>query len=149
MIIGIGIDIIEIARFARWHLRSKKQLERIFTSREIAYCLEHTIKSAERFAARFAAKEAFYKALSPYLAQKSSFFSMCSRVEITTNPLALSIIWNEIALTIDPWEVQVHVSITHSAKSASAVVILERIANLNQPDNMPFFVDKPPESGIL
>ncbi len=63
MIIGTGIDIIEIARvrsaIARW---GDRFLERIFNPQEVAYALSHTIPF-QHFAGRFAAKEAIYKAL--------------------------------------------------------------------------------------
>ena len=65
MIIGIGVDIVDVKRFEsiiyRWRERF---LKRVFTDREIRYC--NTKKHpAQRFATRFAAKEAFIKALFP------------------------------------------------------------------------------------
>jgi len=65
MIIGIGVDIVDVKRFEsiiyRWRERF---LRRIFTDKEIRYC--NTKKHpAQRFATRFAAKEAFVKALFP------------------------------------------------------------------------------------
>lgn len=63
MIYGIGIDMVEISRFEkaleRW---GDRFLKRIFTEAEIEYC-HHTVRAASRFALRFAAKEAFSKAL--------------------------------------------------------------------------------------
>lgn len=65
MIIGIGVDLVDVKRFEsiiyRWEQRF---LKRIFTDKEISYC--NTKKHpAQRFATRFAAKEAFIKALFP------------------------------------------------------------------------------------
>ena len=63
MIVGTGIDIVEPARIeqaARRH--GQRFLERIFTPDEIAYC-ERKRNKWERYAARFAAKEAAFKAL--------------------------------------------------------------------------------------
>jgi holo-[acyl-carrier protein] synthase len=65
MIIGIGVDLIDVRRFEsiifRWQ---HKFLKRIFTDKEIKYC--NTKKHpAQRFATRYAAKEAFVKALFP------------------------------------------------------------------------------------
>lgn len=65
MILGIGVDLVDVRRFEsiifRWQERF---LKRIFTEREISYC--NTKKHpAQRFATRFAAKEAFIKALFP------------------------------------------------------------------------------------
>jgi holo-[acyl-carrier protein] synthase len=63
MIIGIGIDIIEIARIEKAIARyGDRLLNRLFTPGEIAYC-QRKRNPAERFAARFAAKEATLKAL--------------------------------------------------------------------------------------
>ena len=63
MIVGTGIDIIEVPRVAAAVERfGERFLNRIFTEREIAYC--HSKQNAmERFAARFAAKEAGFKAI--------------------------------------------------------------------------------------
>jgi len=65
MIIGIGVDLVDVRRFEtmifRWQQRF---LRRVFTDNEIRYC--NTKKHpAQRFATRYAAKEAFIKALFP------------------------------------------------------------------------------------
>lgn len=63
MIVGIGIDISEPYRLEEAVERyGRRFLERIFTPREIAYC-ERKRNKWERYAARFAAKEAAFKAL--------------------------------------------------------------------------------------
>src|SRR5262249_55052449 len=63
MIVGLGIDITEINRIeAAIARRGPAFLKRVFTPAEIAYCQRHR-NSAERFAGRFAAKEAAMKAL--------------------------------------------------------------------------------------
>ena len=63
MIVGTGIDLTEIARIQQSIDRyGRRFLDRIYTSGEQAYCLKKR-KSAESFAARFAAKEAAAKAL--------------------------------------------------------------------------------------
>ena len=64
MVVGLGIDIIEIARI-------KKSIEgygslflnKVFTENEIAYC-NKKFNRYQHFAARFAAKEAVYKAIA-------------------------------------------------------------------------------------
>lgn len=65
MIIGIGIDLVDVRRMEgiifRWH---EKFLRRVFTEREIRYC-NNKKNPAQRFATRYAAKEAFIKALYP------------------------------------------------------------------------------------
>ena len=63
MLIGTGIDLIEIERIARSIERfGERFLRRVYTQTEIAYCMGKR-NSAESFAARFAAKEAAAKAL--------------------------------------------------------------------------------------
>jgi holo-[acyl-carrier protein] synthase len=63
MIVGTGIDITEVPRIARSIERfSERFLQRVFTPGEIRYC-DSKANRAERYAARFAAKEAAMKAL--------------------------------------------------------------------------------------
>lgn len=64
MIVGIGMDLVEIARLEEM-LRGKGEqaLKRLFTFREVDYANRHTLP-ARHLAARLAAKEAAYKALS-------------------------------------------------------------------------------------
>jgi len=63
VIVGLGLDIAEIDRVAAAITRHGAAiLERLYTPREIAYCENHKNR-AERYAARFAAKEAAMKAL--------------------------------------------------------------------------------------
>ncbi|MGD9022834.1 MAG: holo-ACP synthase [Deltaproteobacteria bacterium] len=63
MIFGIGIDLVEIARIERLLDRwGDRFLKRVFTQAEIEFC-QGKVHSASRFALRFAAKEAFSKAL--------------------------------------------------------------------------------------
>jgi holo-[acyl-carrier protein] synthase len=62
-IIGVGTDIIECSRINRMIERHGEHfLDRVFTKREIRYCQMHK-HSVERFAGRFAAKEAILKCL--------------------------------------------------------------------------------------
>ena len=63
MIVGTGVDIAEVPRVAAAIQRfGRRFLERVFTEDEIRYC-ESKRNRAERYAARFAAKEAALKAL--------------------------------------------------------------------------------------
>lgn len=60
---GIGIDAVEVDRFRTVISRTPRFVERVFADIERAQCLERG-DAAERFAARFAAKEAMMKAMS-------------------------------------------------------------------------------------
>jgi holo-[acyl-carrier protein] synthase len=63
MIVGTGVDIVETSRIAQALERHGERFsKRLYTSEEIAYC-EKFKNRAERYAARFAAKEAAFKAL--------------------------------------------------------------------------------------
>lgn len=63
MILGMGIDLIEVPRFERALQRhGERLLNRLFTPNEIAYC-QSKARAVEHYAARFAAKEAALKAL--------------------------------------------------------------------------------------
>jgi holo-[acyl-carrier protein] synthase len=63
VIVGLGVDIAEVARVrAAIGRRGERILKRLFTARERAYC-EHAKNKFERYAGRFAAKEAAMKAL--------------------------------------------------------------------------------------
>jgi len=122
MIEAVGVDIADVKRIRdalkRW---GEKFVTRTFSSREAEYCRRHR-DEALRFAARFAAKEAFIKCMG------------------STRGIA----WNEIELLNDRTgkphfhlsdtlqkklkkrEIQrVHVSITHAAEYAVALVVFE------------------------
>jgi holo-[acyl-carrier protein] synthase len=62
--LGVGIDLVSVARVERMVDRwGMKFLKRVFTDGEIAYCRGRA-RPALSLAARFAAKEAFFKAVS-------------------------------------------------------------------------------------
>src|SRR4030095_4774027 len=63
MIISIGIDIVEVYRIAETLARTPRFTERVFTETERAYCDAKGAAAAQSYAGRFAAKEAFLKAL--------------------------------------------------------------------------------------
>jgi len=128
MILGIGIDLVEIIRFTHWSGYTDQRLRKLFNQTEIDYCRAIPTKSAERFAARFAAKEAAYKALSTSCKQTvPPFMLFCNWVTITSSPHGpqCSIDW--IALqehyTI-PHAATIYLSITHTQTTAGAVVVI-------------------------
>lgn len=68
MKISVGTDIIEIERIKIAIERNKEKfLSSIYTENEIKYCEERKIQKYQSYAARFAAKEAVFKALSDYI----------------------------------------------------------------------------------
>ncbi len=64
-IVGLGVDICEIARMERAISRHPTFRDRVFTPEEIAYC-DGKARPAESYAGRFAAREATIKALGGY-----------------------------------------------------------------------------------
>jgi len=64
-IVGLGVDMCEIARMERAISRHPTFRDRVFTPEEIAYC-DSKARPAESYAGRFAAREATIKALGGY-----------------------------------------------------------------------------------
>ena len=129
MIIGIGIDTVDVQRFCNWHTYSRKNLSRIFTYDEIEYCLRSN--PAQRFAVRFAAREAFFKALSyAYPQHTIPFFAICrySMIEKKQGRPIFIFNWDCIAQLIEDNKLpRVHVSFTHTTQQATAFVIIEYV----------------------
>lgn len=122
MIIGIGIDIIEISRIKR--ALTPRFKERVFTSQEIQYC-ELTARP-ERFATRFAAKEAARKAIGAAVPVRALSWH---DIEIVSSPEGAPAIKanGRAAQLISQLKVdRIHVSLSHSVEYAIAQVILER-----------------------
>lgn len=132
MIIGIGIDSIEIERLVRWTQFSPAQLTRIFHEDELDYCFQSPIKTAERLAARFAAREACFKAIAPhYDKPQLAFFILCKAIHIKTLPSGapqLIIDWDYLSTKgyhpIARNSV-CFISLTHTKTIATAMVIIE------------------------
>lgn len=76
MIFGTGIDIVAISRFERFVEENNAALfQRLFTAGEMEYCAARK-RSAQHYALRFAAKEAFLKALGTGLRGSLSWRDM-------------------------------------------------------------------------
>jgi holo-[acyl-carrier protein] synthase len=124
MILGIGIDLLEIERLrAALERHGDRFAERVFTERERADCAGRA-NELQKLAARFAAKEAGLKALGTGWAEGLAF----RQVEVVREPngrprLELHGAAAERARELGVKET--HVSLTHERSSAAAVVILE------------------------
>ena len=113
MISGIGIDMIEVARIEKLGSKSPRFLERVFTPAEIAYCSKKKNKY-QHLAARFAAKEAFFKALGERMRWKD-----VELVNLASGKPTLKLGGKR------RWSFErTHVSVSHLAEHALAVVIL-------------------------
>ena len=121
MILGIGTDIIEVERVQN-AIEKPGFKTKVFTAREIAYC--DAVNNAERYAARGAAKEAFFKALGTGWRNEMEI----TDVEIINDELGKP----EIILSGNVLNVfnrmggkKVHVSLSHIKATAIAYVIIE------------------------
>ena len=81
MIIGVGIDMIEVDRVTEKISKDQGFREKIFSVNEILFC-ESKVNSGENYAARFAAKEAFLKATGQGLALGYNL----SDIEVMSDP---------------------------------------------------------------
>ncbi|MGN1401916.1 MAG: holo-ACP synthase [Bacillus sp. (in: firmicutes)] len=117
MIKGIGIDIVEIGRVKQLALSQPKFSKRILTEAEhqVFDALKEE-RSHEYLAGRFAAKEAFAKALGTGIGQTISFRD----IEVLKDDLGKPFI-NK------PFRQGVHLSISHSSQYAVAQVIIEEV----------------------
>ena len=124
MIVGLGVDITKIDRIeAAMARRGRPLLERLFTPAEIAYCESHRHR-AERFAGRFAAKEAAMKALGTGWARGVRWID----IEVVREPsgkpaLRLAGVACEIARGLGVKNIAL--TITHDGNTALALVIFE------------------------
>ena len=113
MIDGIGIDVVDIARFQESLERTPGLKDRLFTNLE-------RDKGIASLAARFAAKEALAKALH---VPAGLNWQDCEVVNLD-NGRPVFLFRNQIAELIDG--ANVHLSISHDAGIASAMVVIER-----------------------
>lgn len=81
MQIQTGIDIIEVPRIQEAIERQGKNfLKNVYTENEIAYCESHNQMKYQHYAARFAAKEAIFKALSDKIKQEDD--DILTKIEV-------------------------------------------------------------------
>ena len=125
MVIGIGTDLMEIARIAQSIDRfGERFLERVFTPGEIAYCRRKQKTAAESFAARFAAKEAAAKALGTGISRGVSWLELEVGREPGGRPL-LSLSGRAAERAQSLGITRIVLSLTHSRDVAFAVVVME------------------------
>ncbi|UNE35919.1 4'-phosphopantetheinyl transferase superfamily protein [Vermiphilus pyriformis] len=125
-----GLDLVEVPRFNLWYSYSCKSLSRVFHPHEQLYCLSKPSLSAQRFAVRFATKEAFYKALSKKNGGKAPVplltllpLVWIEKTEETNAPI-LKIDWDNLHLPADYIPDNLDISLTHTTSTAGAIVTL-------------------------
>ncbi len=128
MIFGIGIDTIEVPRIARSVENYGDQfLNRIFSEEEILYSSRRP-HAAEHFAARFAAKEAYAKAIGTGVRRKFVWRNVAVRKERSGRPfIELMGDMRNIAKAIIGGEFTVQLSMTHTKEIAEAIVTIEKL----------------------
>ena len=126
MIVGIGIDLVDIARVERMLERKGAHvLQRLFTDDEVAYAMAR-VRPAMHLAARLAAKEAAFKALAgsddarligwrevEVIARPghAPTLALTGRADTRARELGIQHLW---------------ISLTHTDSAAAATVVLER-----------------------
>lgn len=128
MIFGIGTDITKISRFEKWIINDK-MINRFFNKNEIL--INHNEKNTqynlEHYASRFAAKEAFSKALGTgFVGLELSDFGIIKnkegKPEFCFGSKTLEILEKRVGKNF-----KVHISISHEREYAIAFVIIENI----------------------
>lgn len=124
MIYGIGTDIVKVDRIKKW-LLDGKMVQRFFNTAEMNSCASLQV-SAEHYAARFAAKEAFGKAVGTGLAGFSLQDVFVKNDESGKPELVLQ---NEAAELLKKkcGNAKIHISLSHEKEYALAYLIIEKI----------------------
>ncbi|MDO9549222.1 MAG: holo-ACP synthase [Candidatus Marinimicrobia bacterium] len=125
MIYGIGIDVIEVNRIAKQVDSDTRFKEKIFSAREIDYCESFKVNKAQHYAARYAAKEAFFKAIGTGYRGGLAFHEISIENDEQGKP--------EIVLTGNARDFatqhafgKIHVSMSHLKTMANAIIIIEK-----------------------
>ena len=124
MILGIGIDIIEVARVKASYKRfGERFINRVLLADEIAYCLTHK-NPAPFLAARFAAKEAISKAFGTGIGAQLGWRDMEIRRKESGEPFVVLHGKGEKLFAARSAK-QLLVSLSHAKDYAAATAVLE------------------------
>ena len=126
MIVSTGIDIIEVERIRETIGRTPRFVDRVFTKSERAYCEGKGEAMWQSYAGRYAAKEAFLKALKTGWRGKITW----QDVEIVSDPDGvplLNITGEAKKILAKHLANRTHLSISHTKDHAVAQVILEKV----------------------
>ena len=124
MIVGLGIDVAEVERIREAIERhGQRFIERIFTAREIAY-VERKANRYERYAARFAAKEAAMKAIGTGW-KRGVRWQEFEVTNLASGRPTLQFHGTAAQIADSLGVRNISLSITHTAAEGVAIVILE------------------------
>lgn len=122
MLLGVGCDIIEIARIKK-AVQSEAFKRRVFAPEEIAYCESRGRQAAASFAARFAAKEAVLKALGTGLRGGSLTEISVANDELGKPSVQLTGYHKQLADELGVKRISL--SMSHARETAMAYVVME------------------------
>ncbi|WP_196895516.1 holo-ACP synthase [Aureivirga marina] len=124
MLLGIGTDLVNTQQIAKYKSQSDFFIDEIFTNDEIKYC-ESMAFPETHYAGRFAAKEAFFKALGTGIGYGMKF----TDVEVIQDDLGKPLIKlhrKAKILAEKKNAATIHLSISHSKTSAIAFVVIQK-----------------------
>jgi holo-[acyl-carrier protein] synthase len=122
MIIGVGIDLQVIAKLTE-SLAIRAFIQKVFTPAEIALCENHRFPD-QRFAGKFAIKEAFMKAIGSGIRQ-GVWFAQIEVLNRESGAPYVQLYRDAAQITKHLGAESIHVTLSHSAGIAVGVVILE------------------------
>lgn len=125
MILSIGIDIVEVYRIRQTIARTPRFVQRVYTAEERAFCEGKGVAAAQSYAGRFAAKEAFLKALQTGWRGRITWQDM-EVVSLDGGAPTMTITGEAALILKERGADRIHVSISHTAKHAVAQVIFEK-----------------------
>lgn len=117
---SVGVDIEEVGRFKSL-LRNARFMARVFTPKEVAYCNARKNK-LQHFAARFAAKEAVWKALSDTLSLKKA---QLGHRDIGVENEASGKPRVTLPKRLAPLEKKISLSLSHTRSAVVAVALVQ------------------------
>ncbi|MHC4606178.1 MAG: holo-ACP synthase [Planctomycetota bacterium] len=124
MIVGLGIDLVEIERFkAVLRRQGDRFVERVFTIKERGYC-EGKLNRPAHYAARFAAKEAVLKALGTGWSGGIAWTDVCI-TPVKAGPAEVKLSGVAARVAEEKGIKRMLVSLSHTAESVTAVAVAE------------------------
>ncbi len=124
MIVGTGVDLVSVDRFEKFRERhGQRGLQRLFTEGELQYCLPRA-NSTSSLAVRFAAKEAFFKALGTGMGPAGGWRDV-EVIRLASGKPRLMLHGRAASAAHEIPVKTIHLSLTHTAETAAAIVVLE------------------------
>jgi len=125
MVIGTGVDLVSVARLGRFReRRGERGLSRLFTPDELAYCLRVAVPERS-LAARFAAKEAFFKAIGTGYGREGGGWTEVEVFREASGRPAIRLHGRAARFAVGRGVRRIHVSLSHTDDMAAALVVLE------------------------